>query len=477
MARESQGLQVLLIIFVMLSVVLGVTTYLYVKKADEMGKATAAANAAKQDADRAKDEMQKERDDLKTWIGLPTLSTEEIHKQFSEDMATYGNAKAEGDKAVFGPDTLYYSRLLASMYKTIQDRNFELAKSRDMFNDLKKNYESLEARIDDKLVAYTKNFDDLKSEVLKTADAYSGGLKDSKDTVDDVTKRIKDIQTKAETEMNQEKTAADASRKAADQERNRANEVQKKLRQLERQEMDVPSGEITWVDLSQKLVWINRGKADFLQRGTQFTVYSADSSVGASAVKKGTIEVVAIEGDHSSRARITDDKLADPIMARDKIFTPLWSPGQQNHFAATGVMNLDGDGRNQLNVVLGMIREKGGVVDAWVDEQGKKQGQITGNTRFIVVGDAPDKSSPEFKKNHAEILGDAARYQVRQLTLADFKQQMDYQKSSSIEHFGCRCPVRPPLARPGRRPPHRRRRGNEARSYPGKEVYQLKPDA
>ena len=44
MARESQGLQVLLIVFVMLTVVLGVTTYLYSKKADEATKAALAAD-------------------------------------------------------------------------------------------------------------------------------------------------------------------------------------------------------------------------------------------------------------------------------------------------------------------------------------------------------------------------------------------------------------------------------------------------
>ena len=47
MARESQGLQVLLIVFVMLSVVLGVSLYLYVKKADEATKAAVAADSTK----------------------------------------------------------------------------------------------------------------------------------------------------------------------------------------------------------------------------------------------------------------------------------------------------------------------------------------------------------------------------------------------------------------------------------------------
>ena len=197
-----------------------------------------------------------------------------------------------------------------------------------------------------------------------------------------------------------------------------------------------PSGEITWVSLPNKMVWINRGRADALQRQTKFTVYSADSTDAAKAVKKGTVEVTRIEGDHMAQARILDDKLADPIMAGDKVFTPLWSPGQQNHFALTGIMNLDGDGRNQLSAVRGMINENGGAVDCELDEQGHKQGQITANTRYLVVGDAPDKSSPEFMKNHDEILRDAERYQVRKMTLSDFKQQMNYQKSSSVEHFG-----------------------------------------
>ena len=66
--------------------------------------------------------------------------------------------------------------------------------------------------------------------------------------------------------------------------------------------MDIPSGEITWVSLPNKLVWINRGRADSLQRQTKFTVYSADSTNAAKAVKKGTVEVTQIEGDHSAQA-------------------------------------------------------------------------------------------------------------------------------------------------------------------------------
>ncbi len=60
MARESQGLQVLLIVFVMLTVVLGVTTYLYVKRADETTHAATAAKADQKKAEEATADKQQE---------------------------------------------------------------------------------------------------------------------------------------------------------------------------------------------------------------------------------------------------------------------------------------------------------------------------------------------------------------------------------------------------------------------------------
>ena len=184
-----------------------------------------------------------------------------------------------------------------------------------------------------------------------------------------------------------------------------------------------------------KTVWINRGRADSLQRGIRFTVFSAESNTSAKAVEKGTIEVTNITADHQAECRIVDDKFADPISSNDKIFTAFWSPGQQNHFAVTGNMNLDGDGHNQVNTAIGLIKSCGGTVDCWLDEQGRRQGQIEpATTQYIIQGDAP--TSPEAVKADKEIVGDATRYKLKVWSLADFKQRMNYQKSSSVERFG-----------------------------------------
>ncbi|MGO9111681.1 MAG: hypothetical protein ACLP9L_20845 [Thermoguttaceae bacterium] len=441
MARESQGLQVLLIVFVMLSVVLGVSLYLYVKKADEATKLAAAADARERDAKAAMDAMQKERDILKTLIGFPERKTEEIQKQFADDMQTYGNEKNEADKAgadkpLFDPGTLFYSRLLASMNKVIQDRTDELITSRAQLADLETTFKNREAAKDDAIKAITADHAKQTADVQRIVDSFNSGQLATADEQKATVALVATIKDKANKAAGEAAQAQSDATKAIQQKDAELKKMTAMLRIKDTEQMDVPSGEITWVSLPNKMVWINRGRADALQRQTKFTVYSADSTNAAKAVKKGSIEVTRIEGDHMAQARILEDKIADPILVGDKVFTPLWSPGQQNHFALTGIMNLDGDGHNQLSVVRGLIIQNGGAVDCWLDEQGHKQGQITADTRFLVKGDAPEKSSPEMIKNHGAIISDAERYQVHKMTLSDFKQQMNYQKSSSVEHLG-----------------------------------------
>ncbi len=69
-SRESQGLQVALILFVMVTVVLAVTTYLYFRRAEEnVGKYLAKAEEAKREKDTTM-KLQFENQVLKHILGL-----------------------------------------------------------------------------------------------------------------------------------------------------------------------------------------------------------------------------------------------------------------------------------------------------------------------------------------------------------------------------------------------------------------------
>jgi hypothetical protein len=441
MARQSQGLQVLLIVFVMLTVVLGVTTYLYSKRADEATKALASANQAKTQADQSTAEKQKEVEVLKAMIvGSGDKSMDEIRKQFGDDMLAYGGAKqpdadpAAGDKSSFDASTPY-SRLLASLYGTIQARNDELINARKLAADYEEKFKLRFAAADNAVKEVEKNYGVVKEQMTATADVYHSTQVATAAAQAQTTATVARIKADATAQESRAALAVKSAKEAVDKKEKELQEVAQKLNEKDRPIVASASGEVTWVSLPNKMVWINRGHADNLQRQTQFTVFSGESVTGAKAVAKGKVEVTRITGEHEAEARIVEDKLTDPIMAGDKVFTPLWSPGQQNHFALAGIMNLDGDGRNQINVVRGLINNRGGVVDCELDEQGKKFGEITANTRYIVVGDTPDKASSETIKNNGEILRDADRYHVQVMKLGEFKQQMDYHKSSSVEHF------------------------------------------
>ncbi len=371
-------------------------------------------------------------------IGLPERTTDEIKTQFANDMGAYRTETKSGDangQPLFDPSTLYYHNLLAGMNQVIQDRSNEVIRLSTSLANLETQFKNVSKMNNEALATVNTDHAKLAADVKKSIEAFNGGLSSTYTEHKQLVNKLTAIQGTVNQKVSQAEEAQKQAKIQVQKYQKEAADAIDTVKKLDRQQMDVPSGEVTWVSLPSKMVWINRGRADGLQRQTKFTVYSAESANTAKAVKKGSVEVTAIDGDHSAQCRILDDKLADPIMAGDKVFTPLWSPGQQNHFALTGAMDLDGDGNNQLNVVRGLINEGGGVVDCWLDASGQKHGQITAETSYLVLG-AADKGSATFIKNHGEILNDATRYHLQTLKLSDFKQKMDYHKASSIEHFG-----------------------------------------
>lgn len=283
-----------------------------------------------------------------------------------------------------------YSQMVVGLCKTLDDRTTELKKLRDAYATLETTFHNRELAKENAITALDKGF-------KEQTDRISKAIEDDKNHAIEVATRDEHSLSQATQagqiltqKAGQSELAAEAARKALKDKEKEMQPLIAKIRENDRPDPDPPSGEITWVSLPSKTVWINRGRADSLQRGIRFAVYAAESNTAAKAVEKGNIEVTRIVADHQAECRILDDKFADPMTANDKIFTAFWSPGQQNHFAVTGILNLDGDGHNQVNTAVGLIKNYGGVVDCWLDEQGHRQGQINpGTTQYVVQGDVP----------------------------------------------------------------------------------------
>ena len=142
-------------------------------------------------------------------------------------------------------------------------------------------------------------------------------------------------------------------------------------------------------------------------------------------------------GPHLSEARVTDDKPGNPIVRGDVIWTPIWAPGKRIHFALAGTLDLDGDGKSDLDRVRHIITSNGAVVDAYQDATGKIEGTISPDTTYLVVGLPPDeKSARDFRKNYTAMLDQARNNIVKQIKLSDLLDRMGYRETNHVTRYG-----------------------------------------
>jgi hypothetical protein len=180
-------------------------------------------------------------------------------------------------------------------------------------------------------------------------------------------------------------------------------------------------------------VWINLGSADALRRQVTFSVFDADRTDPAKADQKGSIEVTRILGDHMAEARITSDDVRNPILTGDRIYSQVWHRGKQLRFALTGVMDLNDDGTNDIQLARDLVELNGGVVDAYLDDDGKVVGEMTVNTRYLVLGKFPEEGHrAAMQRGFQQMSEDAKTNGVEIITLDKFLNQVGYAPTDRV---------------------------------------------
>ena len=420
-ARDNQGLQIALIIFVMLTIVLSVTTFMFFRKFEEAEIKEKSATAKTAESLKKELEAQEEATALKKVLGAGPRDTRQvIEDNAKEDIKAFGANFKEADQ--------HYRQLVKYLHT-------ELAASNALFVDAKQREEQLKA----KLAAEEK----VKlAEIAKYKDTFDKSVTDlNAERVNFNTDReqYKDATGKQgrEIEVNRRKLEDD-NKKLVEENQALGRQIEKyamklkeallKLRDKE-QYADTPRGKITWVDQRGRVVWLNVGTAEGLRRQITFKVLAADETNLVDGKKKGSIEVTRLLDKHLAEARILDDDLSDPIMPGDQIFSKIWIPGRVEHFALAGFMDIDGDHQSDRKRILNVIAANGGIIDAQVGDDGKRIGEVTLNTRYLIMGERPtDKTgSAEFLKAYSDILHQAEEFGVQKISLEQFLDNIGYQ--------------------------------------------------
>ena len=215
----------------------------------------------------------------------------------------------------------------------------------------------------------------------------------------------------------------------------RQHAEERKARKLQTSQFEVAQGEVVMVNPHKKgTVYLNLGSADQLIPLVTFSVHDAGANTALGDGLKARIEVTQILGDHISMCRVLEEDLANPIAEFDKVYTPLWHPGQRTHFGIFGNIDLDGDGEDDRELVRDMITSVGGVIDAEMDAQGKITGNIDINTRYLLEGKIPkDRNAVD---GAALLISKAELAGTERMPMTKFIEQSGWKDPRQVVKFG-----------------------------------------
>jgi hypothetical protein len=139
-------------------------------------------------------------------------------------------------------------------------------------------------------------------------------------------------------------------------------------------------GRVAGVNASDRSVILSLPSTAGLRPGLRFDVFGPDDPRPELAARKGVVQVIAIDSSTRARARVASDLLTDPILPGDGVASPLWTPGTSFEIAVAGTASFPEGGEASENILRGVIARAGGRV---ADELGP-------STRLLVdFGAAP----------------------------------------------------------------------------------------
>ena len=436
-ARESQSIQVALIITFILTVGLGVTTFTFWKKTETAAdaKKTAEVESAKHKRAFAIEnykslaylymlgdasDKKPNRTDLtehsarlkqKYPDNVADLNTiEERLKVFDKDMATYAYDIPEAERG--------YRNIPDRLEKAIRSKNAAYIAERDRATTLKKEYEV-------RLVTETQSAQDANQKLT----AARGEVSSEIQKYGDERKRIN-----TEKDAQVQSNASQISKLVANNQKDKTEIVglTKKVDMMadtlavrrskdERRSkfFEVADGRITLVNDRKRTVWINLGLADGLRELTTFGVYDfkEDGVMRNEKEIKARIQITKVLDQHLAEGRITEEELQDPILPGDQVHSPAWRAGSRIHFALAGFFDVNGDGKTDREIIRNMVASVGGIIDAEVHDDGSKTGKITANTRYVIKSDAEKLGAA---KGYNDLMREIQFHDVEQISLESF---------------------------------------------------------
>ena len=463
-SRESQGLQIALILFIMITVVLAVTTFYFYRQAEGMVAKVASSKKAKETADALVQDQSFWNDYLRHVVGAKTLSEAElsvvlpsvegdpemakIQADFEQDIVTYGDGLPQ--------EKLNYRELPGNLLMQIRKLNVSntdlTVKSNSLVEQRRIDVEAAQEQTK-QANAQAQSF---KDELAEARVTFKGEVTRVQQEKEDHFASYRKKEKTLQVALIATGKKVEEGEKAVSNLQGTITQQTKRITELLDEPFETPDGRIAWVNQAAGTVWVNLGLADGLRRQVTFSVYDHEAlnvAPGAGRKddseqqdsgrkvdeRKGKIEITRVLDQHLAEARIVEDFAADPILPGDQIFSPAWKPGRKVRFALVGFMDIDGDRLSDRDLVRNVITMSGGRIDAEVHDDGELEGTLDVNTRYLVRGDQPDGGNAKLLQEYSKLVGTAQTLGIQEITLPMLLELMGYKPEVRTVGLGKRA--------------------------------------
>ena len=459
-ASAQQGLTIALIVFVMLTFILAVTTYLFFKKASDAETAMATANG---EASKAKGEMQKVADDRAKLLGIlgfpedkavadvETETNEAFEKKYGDyrdDQKAYLKLSDWLLGAVKSKDEANKT-LQAEKRATEEALNKQLQQSKDSLDAFEKKYRDLEATLADERSKFNKGreqYEELTAQLqtdLKKANEASERMKL---LVDEISKGEQLVAVDQQAKYKGAKAEGQVAQLYDELRRRegtiaRQNEILSDLRVADKSVQDMVlaatpkddridgfDGQVVSVNEVEGTLLLDVGSTQGLRTGTIFNIYNPNDPRPQIGAKKAVVEIQAIEGPRAARARVRHQSTRDPILAGDGVATSLWSPGQGSEAVFVGYVQVDRDGGQDSDDLARLVERSGGRVEPSVTPSTTLL--VDAGPPRVLAGERPAGWRQADETRRERMLKEAKRLGVRVVGVDTFLDMMGLDRSS-----------------------------------------------
>ena len=445
-SNKPGGVHYALIFCVMWAIIASAMLYV---TSNEKGRALEAEKKAKDDGSRALSNAQQLDSniiEIKKTLGKTVEvivdqqapdSPNSLIGQLREDMRKYAGPLAESS----------YSGTMAKLAQQIATLDAEVKSKTAALEASDKELRALQSR-------YSGNADS-HDQAKKAAEANLTKIIGERDeqfaALQAQIGKLRSDNNQLQVELEQEKDAREKERKTLNDKIGNLIAINQKLYEelqtIKKETFDVADGYIRRIDNVSGIVWLNIGDADFLKPRMTFSVYGKETpGIGRTVADiKGKVEVTRIIDAHLSEAKVIQEDIYRPMSPGDAIFTPLWSPGRAEKFAAVGIIDMDGDGKSDRDLFHAEMAVRGADIATEVTDKGERNPsdvKIDESFKFLILGKIPDPNdaiTPEEKSiataimsHNREMREEARLHGIRVVNVSEFMDYIGYKPKQRL---------------------------------------------